>query len=103
MKLTEELVDRLAGLSRLRLTGEERLQLAEELAHVLEYMALLEELDDSGMEPAAQGPGLKNVFRPDEAEPSMDRASLLKNAPSQDGAAVLVPRAVEWGGGHGAL
>ena len=38
---------------------------------------------------------VKNVLREDVAEPSMDRAALLANAPAPDGETFLTPKSVE--------
>ncbi len=38
---------------------------------------------------------VKNVFRPDEVEPSFDRSALLSGAPKRDEDAFVVPKTVE--------
>ena len=95
MKITEEMVDYVSQLSRLRLPQEEKVRMTGELEQILAYMDVLEGLDTDGVEPMSHGIPLKNVLRADEVVPSEDRAALLSNAPAPDEAAFLVPKTVE--------
>lgn len=95
MKITDELVDYLSALSRLSLPEEEKAAVAEELERIVDYMDVLNTLDTRDVEPMSHVFPLKNVTRPDAAEPSTDRALLLQNAPVPDEEAFLVPKAVE--------
>ena len=95
MKITEEMVDYVSILSRLKLPQEEKERMTGELEQILVYMDVLDGLDTSGVEPMSHVFPLKNVLREDETAPSMDRGELLKNAPATDGGTFLVPKAVE--------
>ena len=95
MKITEEMVDYVSALSRLRLPEEEKVKVAAELEQIIGYMDVLNKLDTSGVEPLTHGFPLKNVLREDEVVPSQDRGELLANAPASDGETFLVPKAVE--------
>lgn len=95
MKITEEMVDYVSALARLKLPEEEKASMAAELEQILAYMDVLNQLDTDGVEPMSHVFPVKNVLRPDEVEPSLDRAALLLNAPVPDGEAFLVPKAVE--------
>ena len=95
MKITEELVDYISELSRLKLPEEEKEKMTGELERILAYMDVLSALDTGGVEPMSHVFPVKNVLREDEVAPSFDRSELLKNAPDSDGEALLVPRAVE--------
>ena len=95
MKITEELVDYISTLSRLKLPEEEKEKMTGELEQILAYMDTLNALDTSGVEPMSHVFPVKNVLREDETAPSMDRGELLKNAPATDGGTFLVPKAVE--------
>ncbi|MCI8422474.1 MAG: Asp-tRNA(Asn)/Glu-tRNA(Gln) amidotransferase subunit GatC [Lawsonibacter sp.] len=95
MKITEEMVDYISVLSRLKLEPEEKEQMTKELEQILAYMDVLNKMDTGGAEPVSQSIRLKNVLREDEVRPSTDRAELLKNAPEADGETFLVPKAVE--------
>lgn len=95
MSITNETVDRMAALSRLELSRQEREQLAGELETIVSYMDILSQLPIGEEEPAGEGSVLCNVLREDRALCSMDRSQLLSNAPLTDGETLLVPRAVD--------
>lgn len=95
MKITEDMVDYISALARLSLPEEEKARVAGELERIVDYMDVLNTLDTRGVEPMSHVFPLKNVTRPDTAQPSTDRALLLQNAPVPDEAAFLVPKAVE--------
>lgn len=95
MKITEELVDYVSELSRLKLPEGEKAAMAAELEKIVDYMDVLSGLDTTGVEPLSHVFPVKNVLRADEIQPSYGRDALLSGAPASDGEAFLVPRAVE--------
>lgn len=95
MKITEELVDYVSVLSRLKLSERERAQMAGELEKIVSYMDVLSEVDTQGVEPMSHVLSVVNVLRPDAVEPSFDREALLRGAPKRDGETFLVPKAVD--------
>ena len=64
--LTDKEVDHIAKLARIELTAEMRERLQRDLTSVLDYIALLDGVDTSGVEPLYQVTGLQNSTRPDE-------------------------------------
>ena len=94
MKIDAQLAERICRLARLSLPEGEKQAVTAQLEQILAYMDLLDRLDTTGVQPADPAPG-ENVLRPDRAEPSLDRAALLANAPAQDGEMFLTPRSVE--------
>lgn len=95
MKITEELVDYVSTLSRLRLPQEEKAKMAGELEQIVTYMDTLNTLDTDGVEPMSHIFPLRNVLRADEVVPSADREALLSGAPDRDEETFRVPKAVE--------
>lgn len=95
MKITEEMVEYISVLSRLKPEPAEKARLATELEQIVSYMDVLDRLDTAGVEPLSHVFPIKNVMRPDHPSPSFPREELLKNAPSEDPEAFLVPKAVE--------
>ena len=95
VKITEEMVDYVSLLSRLKLPAEEKAAVAEELGKIVSYMDVLSTLDTQGVEAMSHAVPLKNVLRPDVVEPSSPREELLKGSPTGDSQAFLVPKAVE--------
>lgn len=95
MKITEELVDYCAALSRLALEPAEKAKITAELERILDYMDVLGALDTDEIAPMCHVFPLKNRMRPDAVMPSTDRAALLANAPIPHPTAFLVPKTVE--------
>lgn len=95
MRITQELVDYIAGLARLELEPEEARDMTAELERIVAYMDVLDRLDTQGVEPMSHVFPVKNVLREDEAAPSQHREELLAGSPGGDQEAFLAPRAVE--------
>lgn len=95
MKITEEMVDYISTLSRLKLPQEEKTRMTGELERILEYMDVLSALDTTDVEPMSHVFPIKNVFRADVVEPSAERGTLLQGAPAHDDESFLVPKAVD--------
>ena len=83
MALTLEDVRKVAHLARLQLTEEEVRQYQEQLSSVLDYVEQLNELDLEDVPPTAHAVGRRNVFREDEARPSLSLEDVLLNAPQK--------------------
>jgi len=94
MKISEKEVEQLAFLSRLDLPGEELADWTKTLNAVLDYLEPLNKLDPSAIEPAAHVLPLKNVFREDRPQQSLDKKLVLANAPEEDEGFFVVPRIV---------
>ncbi len=95
MQITTELVDYISQLSRLSLLEDEKQAMTAHLERIVDYMDTLNRLDTADIEPMSHVFPVKNVLREDVAEPSMDRAALLANAPAPDGETFLTPKSVE--------
>src|ERR1700685_2538307 len=88
-------VSYVAQLARLQLTDAEKQKISAQLKDVLAYVAKLNEVDVSKVEPTAHATPLTNVLRKDEVRPSIDRDKVLKNAPEQARDLFIVPKIVE--------
>ena len=95
MQITTELVDYISQLSRLSLLEDEKQAMTAHLERIVDYMDTLNRLDTADIEPMSHVFPVKNVLREDVAEPSMDRAALLANAPARDDETFLTPKSVE--------
>lgn len=91
--VTRDDVLHLAQLSSLQLSDDEITALQQELTSILGYIAQLDELDTSGVEPTYQVTDLENVWRDDVVVKSdTDREALLKLAPSAKNDQIKVPK-----------
>ena len=84
-----------AHLARIQLTAAEQVMFAAQLKDILAYVAKLNELDVSNVEPTAHAVPLTNVLRQDEVWPSLDPEQVLKNAPEHSADLFIVPKIVE--------
>ena len=58
---------------------------------VLDYLELLNKLDTSAVEPAAHVLPLKNIFREDRPQQSLDKELVLANAPEEEEGSLSCP------------
>jgi aspartyl-tRNA(Asn)/glutamyl-tRNA(Gln) amidotransferase subunit C len=99
VRVTVEDVERVAELAHLELAPEETPRMLHDLNAILDYVAELNELDTSGVEPLAQVTELLNAdageLRGDAVLPSLDRAVVMAQAPETDEAFFKVPKVIE--------
>jgi aspartyl-tRNA(Asn)/glutamyl-tRNA(Gln) amidotransferase subunit C len=95
MSLTLDQVRHIAKLARLRLTAEEEALFREQLSEILDYAARLQELDTTNIPPTSSVLPERSVLRADEAHPSLERDSLLSNAPETEQGQFRVPPVLE--------
>lgn len=86
-------IEYVAALARLELSEEQLPKLREDLERILGYIATLNEVDVTSVEPTAHAAVLTNVWREDAAAPSFNREQMLKNAPARtDGNLIRLPQ-----------
>jgi aspartyl-tRNA(Asn)/glutamyl-tRNA(Gln) amidotransferase subunit C len=95
MSLTVEEVAKVALLARLRLAPEELERYTSQLNSIVDYVAQLQELDTTGVEPLAHGIEVRNVFRDDVRGPALEREQALSNAPKRNQTGFLVPAVLD--------
>lgn len=88
-------MQKVAHLARLKLSDAEVDALAGQLGGILEFVAMLDEVDVSQVEPMVHAIELTNVTRPDVLQPSLPRSAAVANAPKTDGKYFLVPAIIE--------
>jgi aspartyl-tRNA(Asn)/glutamyl-tRNA(Gln) amidotransferase subunit C len=99
VKVTLEDMDRVAELAHLELTREETGAMLRDLNAILDYVAELSEVDTTGVVPLVQVTELIQAgstdLRPDILRPSLDRETVLKQAPEANGVFFKVPKVIE--------
>ncbi len=83
MSLSEAEVRHVARLARLALTDDEITVMRAQLSAILDYIAMLQEVDVSNVPPTAQVTGLTTVWRPDVVDEMLTQEQALANAPDQ--------------------
>ncbi|EGJ50455.1 Asp-tRNA(Asn)/Glu-tRNA(Gln) amidotransferase subunit GatC [Desulfocurvibacter africanus] len=94
MKITPEIVAKMASLARLELSEDKVGLFAEQLGDVLAYMDKLGELETSAVEPLYSPVDKPTPMREDITVKEFSREDLLAGAPQTDGAFFIVPRIV---------
>ncbi|WP_343747292.1 Asp-tRNA(Asn)/Glu-tRNA(Gln) amidotransferase subunit GatC [Fluviicola sp.] len=83
-KISEETIDHIAHLSRLRFEGAAKVAIREDLNKIIGFMGKLSELPTDDVEPLIFMSDEVNVLRDDEPEVTITQAEALKNAPKKD-------------------
>lgn len=91
MSLSRVEVEKVALLSRLRLSEAELDTITADLAKIVGYVDQLAEVSTEGVEPMAHAIEITNVFREDSSSASLPREEALANAPHHDTRGYLVP------------
>ena len=94
MRISNQEVEHVAHLARLKLNEEEIILYTHQLNSILEYAVKLQQLDTSGVMPTAHAVQLYNVMRDDKIEVSMPQNQVLANAPEAEDGFFQVPRIV---------
>lgn len=95
MKITEQDINTVASLSRLRIRDEERAEVTAQLDKFLTYVENLQAIDTTDIEPTTYALPMQNVFRADKVKPSLERELALSNAPLAEDGYFKVPRVLE--------
>lgn len=105
MKITGKDVEYVETLARLRLTEEERTEMAGQLSKILTYIEKLNELDTKDIEPMAQvlapqmaglaEAHLETALREDAERPGLPHEAAVEPAPDSDDTYIKVPKVIE--------
>lgn len=97
--VTRETVLHVARLAKLRLSSEEEERIVDRVARILEYIELLEEVEDETAGDETHVAVHPKPPRCDEPSPCLPRDTVLALAPDADGEAMRVPAVIDEGGG----
>ena len=95
VKLTTEQVRHVATLARLTLGAEETERMTADLARILDYVAKLDELDTSHIEPTSHVVAMSAPLRADVVTCTSAVADAIANAPESDDGYFVVPAIIE--------
>ena len=95
MEVNDQLVDKLANLSRLQFDSAEKVAIKEDLQSMIQFIDKLNELDTTGVDPLLHMSDNVNVLRADEVQGSISREDALKNAPVHDEQFFKVPKVIQ--------
>jgi len=94
MEVNDALIEKLAHLSRLEFSDEEKQEIKIDLEKMIGFFDKLNELDTTGVEPLLHVSDHVNVFRKDEVKGEISREDVFKNAPLHDNEFFKVPKVI---------
>lgn len=94
-KITLDEVLRVAALARLELSEDEAREMQAQLDSILGYIAELDALDVSAVEPTFHSIPMDAPLRPDVPVPCSDRDEILAQAPQSEAGGFAVPLVLE--------
>ena len=80
MALTENDIDKIAGLARLKLNSQEKQRFLTNLNNILEYMEIIDEIDMESSEEMQHVLSQPTPFRDDIAKPGLACEEILPDA-----------------------
>ena len=90
--ISDETIEYVGILAKLSLSEEEKEAAKTDMANMLDYIDMLNELDTDGVEPMSHVLPVNNVFREDVVTNENQREAMLSNAPEQKDGCYKVPR-----------
>lgn len=95
MSVDRATVHRIARLARIAITDEEAERLEKELSGIFDWVAQLDELDTSAVEPMTRVAAMTMRLRKDEVTDGFCADDIVKNAPKVDDHYFVVPKIIE--------
>lgn len=95
MTIDKETVEKVAHLARLELAEDEKDTMIADMSKILGFMAKLNEIDTSGIEPLVYMTNEINVTREDLVKQEITHEEALLNAPKHDENYFLVAKVIE--------
>lgn len=95
MKITDEIVDHIAHLARLKFEGEKKVAIKQDMENIISFMDILSELPTDNVEPLIFMNDSVNVLREDIPVVSLTQVEALKNAPKKDSDYFRIPKVLD--------
>ncbi|PJJ79088.1 Asp-tRNA(Asn)/Glu-tRNA(Gln) amidotransferase subunit GatC [Mucilaginibacter auburnensis] len=94
MNIDRETVDKIAHLARLDLAENDKQEMIGDMNRILDFMAKLNEVDTSGVEPLVYMSNEVNVFREDVVKHDITTEQALENAPKHNDQYFMVAKVI---------
>ncbi|MBQ2880743.1 MAG: Asp-tRNA(Asn)/Glu-tRNA(Gln) amidotransferase subunit GatC [Clostridia bacterium] len=92
MKNIEIDIEKIATLSMLNLSNDEKSEFKQDLEEIITFAEEISKSNTVNISKISDKTEIKNVFRTDEITNKTNRAELLKNAETNDGIYISVPK-----------
>ncbi|MGB2728625.1 MAG: Asp-tRNA(Asn)/Glu-tRNA(Gln) amidotransferase subunit GatC [Halobacteriota archaeon] len=90
--IRKEEIEHIGWLARIELREAEKELFEKQLSSILDYFAVLDELDTEDVEPTYHVIGIKDVVREDEPKDALSQSEALRNAPKKEKGYIKSPR-----------
>ena len=94
MKITDQTVEKLAKLSRLKFEGDDKENMRKDLENILEMCEKLSTVNTDGVEPLIYMTDSHTILRTDAISQEITHEEALKNAPKKDSDFFRVPKVI---------
>lgn len=95
MEVTNELIDKLSTLARLKIEPDQKDSLRSDMQQLIGFIEKLQELDTTGIEPLMHMTTEINQLRADIVHHPISREEALQNAAAKDEQFFLVPKVIK--------
>lgn len=95
MEVNDAMIDKLAGLAKLKFGDAEKQQIKNDLQNMLGFIDKMNELDTTGVAPLLHMTGNVNVLRNDDVLGSITNEAALQNAAAKNAPFFIVPKVIK--------
>lgn len=95
MKITDEIVDHIAHLARLKFEGDDKVAIKQDMDNILTFMEKLQEVETENVEPLIFMNDEINKLREDVTAVTITHEEALKNAPKKDSDYFRIPKVLD--------
>lgn len=92
MKIDDQLIEKLADLSKLSLDDQSKAKMKSDMEKMLLFIEKLNELDTADVDPLIYVNTREHVLRADKEDTTTTQAEALRNAPDKDTDYIKVPK-----------
>ena len=95
MKITREVLDKIAHLARLEFDEKDAEKMTQDMTAIVSWVEKLKEVDTTGIEPLTSMSHEINALREDEIKNQLTQEEVLKNAPLKNENYFRAPKVLE--------
>ena len=95
MEINNELIDKLATLSKLEFDEQSREEMKKNLTKILALVSKIDELNLDNLEPLKYMTDERNILREDVVTSTLTKEEILLNAPQKDSDYIKVPKVMK--------
>lgn len=95
MKINQNVISKLARLSKLKFNEDEMKLISNDLSKMLEFINQLQDLDTEGIDPLIHMNEEINNWREDKVQGMISQEEALSNSPDKDGTYFKLPKVLD--------